>query len=358
MNKNVDLLKGLSEAFGVSGFEEEVRKEIRQRIEGICDEIEVDSLGNLMAWIKKDEDFVLMLDAHMDEVGFMVSHIEKEGFVRIVPIGSWDTRVLPGQPALLCTRKGTKLHGVIGTIPPHIQSDEERKHPIKIEELVCDLGMASEQEVLDEGVCPGSPGTIYHPFRQIREGVVVGKAFDDRAGCAILIQALAAFSAQRPDFTVVANFAIGEEVGLRGAMTATARIEPNLALIVEGTIAADIPGVARTKQPAQMGRGPAITVADRSIVVNPTLVAFIEEVATECKIPWQTKIPLYGATDAGAIHVSGKGVPSAVISVPCRYIHSPISLMRLDDFANTCRLLIEVASRSREAMKRLSLSRQ
>ncbi len=141
------------------------------------------------------------------------------------------------------------------------------------------------------------------------------------------------------DIQLVANFAIGEEVGLRGAKTAAYQIKPDIAIALEGTIGADMPGVPAHKRPASLGKGPAITVADRSIIVNPKLVKAIEEIADKEQIPWQYKKPIFGATDAGAIHLTRGGVLTGCISVPCRYIHSPLSLMRLDDFENTCQLV-------------------
>ena len=176
----------------------------------------------------------------------------------------------------------------------------------------------------------------------------MGKALDDRAGCAVLVRCLEYFSRNRPDFTLVANFAVGEEVGLRGATTAARQIRPDIAFVVEGTVAADTPGVSGHRCPARLGLGPAVSVADRSIIVHPSLVSQIEIVANGLSVPWQHKIPLTGSTDAGAIHLSGRGVLTGIISIPCRYIHSPSSILDLNDFEHTLTLVIGVLRQARE----------
>jgi len=179
----------------------------------------------------------------------------------------------------------------------------------------------------------------------------MGKALDDRVGCAVLIRCLEYLWANRPDFTLVASFAVSEEVGLRGARTAAHQIRPDLALAIEGTVGADTPGIPAHKCPARLGKGPAISVADNSIIVNPSLVTFTEEVAKTLNQPWQHKLPLFGSTDAGAIHITGKGVLTGIVSVPCRYIHSPSSVLDLEDFEHTVSLGIELICRVREIKK-------
>ena len=345
---NVELLGELSSQFGVSGFEGEVREWICKNIREWVDAIEIDVLGNLMARINPDRDFVLMLDAHMDEIGIMVSYVEENGFLRFAPIGGWDPRVFPAQQVEIRSRDGKKHRGVIGASPPHIQTPEEQKQALKVEDLFIDIGVNSREEVGVLGIGPGSPGCLHYPFQLLNTGRAMGKALDDRVGCAILIRCLEYFSKHRPDFTLVANFAIGEEVGLRGAKTAAYQIQPDVALVIEGTVGADTPGIPAHRCPARLGRGPAISVADKSIIVNPSFVAFIEQIAEASNIPWQHKVPLTGGTDAGEIHVAGRGVLTGVISVPCRYIHSPSSVVDLKDFEHTLSLVIEVVRRARE----------
>jgi tetrahedral aminopeptidase len=345
---HVELLRALSGQFGVSGFEGDVREWIDSTIRGLVDTVEVDVLGNLMARINPGQDFVLMLDAHMDEIGIMVSYVEESGFLRFAPIGGWDPRVFPAQQVEIRSRDGKKHRGVIGASPPHIQTPEEQKQVLKVEDLFVDIGASSREEVAALNMGSGSPGCLHYPFQVLNAGRVMGKALDDRVGCAILIRCLEHFSKHRPDFTLVANFAIGEEVGLRGAKTAAYQIQPDVALVVEGTVGADTPGIPAHRCPARLGKGPAVSVADKSIIVAPSFVSFIENIAETSKIPWQHKIPLTGGTDAGEIHVAGRGVLTGVVSVPCRYIHSPSSVVDLKDFEHTLSLVIGVARRARE----------
>ena len=345
---HVELLRALSSQFGVSGFEGEVREWIDTTIRGLVDTIKIDVLGNLIARITPGQDFVLMLDAHMDEIGIMVSYVEESGFLRFAPIGGWDPRVFPAQQVEIRSRDGKKHRGVIGASPPHIQTPEEQKQALKVEDLFVDIGASSREEVFALGIGIGSPGCLHYPFQILNAGRVMGKALDDRAGCAILIRCLEYFSKNRPNFTLVANFATGEEVGLRGAKTAAYQIQPDVALVIEGTVGADTPGIPAHKCPARLDKGPAISVADKSIIVDPSFVSFIENIAETSKIPWQHKVPLTGGTDAGEIHVAGKGVRTGVVSVPCRYIHSPNSVLDLKDFEHTLSLVVEVARRARE----------
>jgi endoglucanase len=346
--ETVELLRQLTSQFGVSGFEDEVRDWIREAIKDVAEDISTDVLGNLIARINPGRDFTLMLDAHMDEIGVMVSHVEERGFIRFALIGGWDPRVLPGQQVDLRSKSGTKYRGVIGSLPPHVQTPEEQKQPLKVEDLYIDVGVESRDALSAMGIGPGTPGTVAYPFQVLSDHRVMGKALDDRVGCAVLIRCLEHFFQNRPDFTVVANFAVGEEVGLRGAKTASYEIQPDVALVVEGTIGADTPGTPDHKCPARLSQGPAISVADKSIIVNPAFVRFIEEAAKGLKIPWQHKAPLSGGTDAGAIHLSRGGVLAGIISVPCRYIHSPSSVVDLRDLEHAVSLVIEVARRARE----------
>lgn len=346
--KGVELLEQLSNRFGVSGFEDEVRNWICEHVRSMADDMETDVLGNLIVRINPGQDFTLMLDAHMDEIGVMVSHVEEGGFLRFALIGGWDARVLPGQQVEIRSREGSTHRGVIGALPPHVQTSDEQKQPWKVDDLFIDVGVESREAAAALGMGPGTPGTLACRFQILKDHRVMGKALDDRVGCAILIRCLEYFSRNRPDFTVVANFAVGEEVGLRGAKTAGYQIQPDVALVVEGTIGADTPGTPAHKCPTRLRQGPAISVADKSIIVNPAFVRFIEQAADALKIPWQHKVPLSGGTDAGPIHLSRGGVLTGIISVPCRYIHSPGSIVDLRDLEHTIALVIEVARRAPE----------
>ncbi len=342
----VEVLRELSDGFGVAGFEDEVRETIARLVTPLVDEVKTDALGNLFAIRRgaanRADERTLMLDAHMDEIGFMVKWVDENGYIRFAPIGGWDERIVPGHRVILLTREGTKHHGVIGTAPPHIVPPDERKKPIPMERMFVDVGATTRDEVAGMGIRIGDPLTIHYPLAQLQDGYVTGKAFDDRAGCCVLIEAASRLAEHALGMTVVFSFVFGEEVGLRGARTAAYQLKPDLAIAVEGTAAADMPGVPEENQPVRLGLGPAISVADRSIVVSRKIIATLESVAESGSIPYQHKLPFYGGTDAGAIHLSRGGVLAGVISVPCRYIHSPISTLRLDDLENTIRLVTEV----------------
>jgi endoglucanase len=350
------LLAKLSDAFGVSGFEDAIRREIAMLIEPYVDEIRIDPLGNLLATQRGRSEKRLMLDAHMDEIGFVVKWIDPMGYLRIAPIGGWDPRTLPTHRVVIHTREGATRQGVIGSAPPHILSEEQRKRPLQIEDLFIDIGATSADDVADLGVRIGDPLTIHYPFAEIREGYVTGKAFDDRAGCAVLLETARHFADREPALTTVFSFVIGEEVGLRGARTAAYQLDPDLALAIEGTIGADMPGVKPESQPVRHGKGPAITVADRSIIVSRRIIAHLEKIAKANEIPFQYKLPTYGGTDAGAIHLTRGGVPSAVISVPCRYIHSPTSTLRMEDLENTVKLVRAVTEDAADLLDAASVS--
>jgi len=336
--QTIEVLRELSDGIGVAGFEDEVRETIRGLVEPFVDEIRCDALGNLFAIRRGSGERTLMLDAHMDEVGFIVKWIDEAGYLRFAPIGGWDERIVPGHRVVILTRDGTRHTGVIGTAPPHILAAEERKQPIPMERMFIDVGATSKDEVAALGIRIGDPLTIHYPFSELANGTVTGKAFDDRAGCTVLIETARRLAEHDVRMDVAFSFVFGEEVGLRGARTAAYQLEPDLAIAIEGTIGADMPGVAPESQPVRLGLGPAISVADRSIVVSRHLIAAIESVAEAASIPYQYKLPTYGGTDAGAIHLTRGGVLAGVVSVPCRYIHSPISTLRVDDLEQTIRL--------------------
>lgn len=335
------LLASLSNAFGVSGFEDDVRRVIEALVAPWADDVRTDVLGNLLVTRRgRAKGRTVMLDAHMDEIGFIITHIENDGFLRFTTIGGWDTRLLLAHAVTIRTRDGALVRGVVGSLPPHILSGDERERPVPLDALYFDIGAGSADEVAQRGVRIGDPATVAYPCEHLPGGFIMGKALDDRAGCAVLIKTLEALAGGGPlDGTLVCAFTIGEETGLRGARTAAYQIEPDVALALEGTIAADLPGVSGPKRVTSLGRGPAITIADRSMVVRPQLVHALERVAEAQGIPYQHKRPAYGGTDAGAIHTSRVGVLAGSVSVPCRYIHSPLSLLRLSDFDATVRLV-------------------
>ncbi len=335
------LQKELSEIIGVSGYETPVVKYIQSQLENLeVDKMWVDPLGSLLVVIKgREGKNRIMLDAHTDEIGFMVSYVEpKGGFLRFVPIGGWDTRILLGQAVKILADDGKEYHGIIGSKPPHLTTESERKSVVKISDMYIDTGMSSD-EVQACGINIGSIGTLYDPFIEFPGTMVRGKAFDDRTGINVLIHIIKEFTANPPSDTLMFSFSSQEEVGGRGAAPAAFSLDPTMALALENTTAADVPSVKDSECPAYIGKGPAISVADRSMLAHPLVNRRLIENAEYEKIPYHVKKPIFGGTNAGRIHQMRGGIPSSVVSVPCRYIHSPTSLLSLEDIFHTIRLI-------------------
>ena len=333
-------LKKLSEAAGVSGHEDEVRHIVIDIIADQVDEYCVDSMGNVIALKKGDGSSKLrvMVAAHMDEVGFMISHIEDNGLLRFFKVGGLDDRILPAKVVWIGDKK---VPGLIGFKPVHLTERNERNKPIKHQHLTIDIGASSKAEA-EKLVQRGDYATFATEFVELDPDgeswrSVRGKAFDDRAGCAVLIELL---NVQYP-FDLYAVFTVQEEVGLRGARVAAFAVEPDLAFALEGTGANEIPTKKDISPSTRLGHGPAITVMDRSFIADKRLVRLLIDTAEELGIPYQIKQPGIGGTDAGAIHRTKEGVPSVTVAVPCRYIHSLAAILSLDDFDHTVQLVRE-----------------
>jgi putative aminopeptidase FrvX len=341
------ILKELSEAIGVSGDEEEVRTIILDAVRAHVDEVRVDTMGSVLVSKRGTgrQRMRVMLDAHMDEVGLMVVGHHDDGFLRVRTVGGIDPRLLPGA---LVQIGPERIPGVIGIKPIHLLEDEEEQKASKIENLVVDVGAKSKEEA--NKLAPlGTYATFATRFCELGP-TVCGKAFDDRAGCAVLVEVL---RGERFRFDLHAAFTVQEEVGLRGARVAAYTIEPDCAFALEGTVADDIPKDKDTSPTTELGKGPAITVMDRSFIADRRLVRLLTSTAEELGIPYQFKQPGIGGTDAGAIVRARAGAPSVTVAVPCRYIHSPVSLLSLDDFNHTVKLMRESLARlTRRTLRR------
>jgi endoglucanase len=333
------ILKALSEAIGVSGDEGGARAVLLGAVREHVDEVKVDALGNVLA-LKRGtgaQPLRVMVAAHMDEIGLMVTGHDSDGFLRVAAVGGIDARLLPGS----CLQVGPEhIPGVIGIKPIHLLRENEDQEVPKIEDLVVDVGASSKDEA-KKLAPPGTYAAFTTSFRELGP-TVSGKAFDDRAGCAVLVELV---RGERFGFDLHAVFTVQEEVGLRGAQVAAYAIEPHCAFVLEGTIADDTPKDKDVSPTTELGKGPAITVMDRSFIADRRLVRLLTETAQELGIPYQFKQPGIGGTDAGAIHRAREGVPSVTVAVPCRYIHSPVTMLSLDDFNNTVRLMRESLSR-------------
>jgi putative aminopeptidase FrvX len=333
---SVECLEKLSNACGVAGREDEVKDLMIKFLKPCVDEIKEDKLGNIIA-VKhgKKNAPKLMLAAHMDEIGLLVKTITKEGFVQFMKIGGIDDRVLLAQKVMVRTEKGL-LHGIVGSKPPHIQKEEDRKRVMASDELFIDVGAESQDEARKMGVRIGDPVEFDVRFVKVTKDIVMGKAFDDRAGCMAMIEVMKQL--EKTDCTVFAVGTVQEEVGCRGAVTSAFDIHPDLGIALDVTVSGDTPGVREGEAPVKLGKGPSLGIADSGLITHPKVVKLLMDVAEENKIPYQLEAGLAGTTDASRISLAREGVPSGPLSIPTRYIHSPTSMINLKDIENVVKL--------------------
>ncbi len=349
------ILKQLSEAPGPSGREDAVRQIILDAIKEHIDSHQVDALGNLIA-IKKGKGPVtegrprkVMIAAHMDEVALMIMHVGKDGLLHFRKIGGIDDRVLLSKRVLIGEKR---VPGVIGFKPIHLLKPKEREQVVSSDEMTIDIGVTSE-EAANKLVKLGDYAVFDTAYEEwTRSRIVKGKAFDDRAGCTVLVELV---KGGPYPFDLVAVFTAQEEVGLRGARVAAYAVEPDVAFALEGTVCDDLPKKGDVSPTTRLGKGPAITLMDRSFIADRRLVKLLTDAAEAEGIPYQLKQPLVGGTDAGAMHLAKEGVPAGAVSVPARYIHAPVSLLSLDDLENAVKLMKAALSRLGELDLRAGL---
>jgi len=331
-------LEKLSNACGVTGREEEVRTLLIKMLKPYADQVVVDKLENVIVLKKgKKNAPKVMLAAHMDEIGLMIKTISKEGFLQFTKMGGIDDRILNAQKVLVYTRNGP-LDGIIGSKPPHIQKEEERKKIITYDELFIDIGAESKEDVAKMGVKVGDPVGFDSKYAKIGKDTVIGKAFDDRVGCAVMVEIMKLL--EKTDCTVYAVGTVQEEIGLRGAATAAFGIEPDIGIALDVTVAGDVPGVREFDTTVKMGKGPAITVTDSGLITHPKVLRLLLDTAEENKIPYQLEAGLMGSTDAARIAMTRQGVPSGTISIATRYIHSPVGMLSLKDAEHSAKLAV------------------
>ncbi|MEM3700934.1 MAG: M42 family metallopeptidase [Candidatus Bathyarchaeia archaeon] len=333
-----ETLEKLSNACGVAGREEEVRSLMKTFLKPYVDEVREDKLGNVIG-VKKGKKNApkIMLAAHMDEIGLLVKTISKDGYLQFTKMGGIDDRILLAQKVIVYTEKGP-LHGIIGSKPPHIQKEEERKKVLTYDELFIDIGAENEEQAKKMGVKIGDPVGFDIKFAKVGKDIVIGKAFDDRVGCAVMVEAIKQL--KETECTVYAVGTVQEEVGLRGATTAAFGICPDVGIALDVTVAGDVPGVKEVEAPIKLRKGPSIEIADMGLITHPKVLRLLVEAAEENKIPYQLETGLPGSTDAARISLTREGVPSGVISVPTRYIHSPASLLSLKDAEYAVKLTV------------------
>jgi endoglucanase len=334
-----ELLRKLSNAHGVSGSEGSVFSIIKKELKGHVDKISEDTMGNLIAE-KKGNKFKVMLAAHMDEIGLMVKFIDEKGFLRFVALGGWFAPTLYNQRVVLHGTKG-QCHGVIGGKPPHMMDEEERKKGVKVDDMFIDVGACNREDVTRLGIEVGTPVTIDREFTELANNRVTGKAFDNRAGVAMLIKTMQQLDSP---FTVYGVFTVQEEVGLKGARTSAYMLDPDCAIATDVTIPGDHPGIEMKDAAVDMGKGPVITIVDssgRGLIADRKIVRWLKDIAETKGISVQMEVGTGGTTDATAIHLNKGGVPSTTISPPTRYIHSPVEVLDISDIEAGIDLLVQ-----------------
>ena len=300
---NIKLLKLLCETPGLPGAEEPVKKIIKKEFEKLTKEVSEDALGNIIAHIS-GKGPKLVLDAHTDEVGFMVNHIDKRGFVRVTSLGGMDPRVFYGQRLIIYGKK--PLVGMVGAVPPHISKSGNNKEVPEIEDCVVDLGLRADK--VHKLVSIGDVVSFYPPFEET-EDAIISKAIDDRVGLFVMLEALRKKPKLGCDLYLTAT--VQEEAGLRGARVIVPVIEPDFVIALEGTVAMDLPGIAENKTLANVEKGPEIRLLDRFLVANRPFSYFIMDIAKKKKIPYQVTVKNAGSTNATAMQVTGKGSRAA-----------------------------------------------
>jgi endoglucanase len=350
-------LEQLSNAFGVSGAESDVRKIVLEAAKPYADEWRIDTMGNLFVTRKHRQDISsaplrVMITAHMDEVGFIISKVTDDGRLKFKTVGGFDQRVLLGKAVIVGK---DRLPGVIGLKPVHLLDRDKRNKVDGIDSMYIDIGAGSDSsgkvKVGDFAAFATQFGYLGGESQNSSsgQGLVKGKAFDDRAGCAVLLELL------KEDYPIdlVAVFTVQEEIGLRGARVAAYAVDPHLAFILECTAADDLPRLEEAADEGfpRLGAGPAITVMDRSFIANRQLVDLLIHTAEAEQLPYQYKRPGIGGTDAGAVHLAREGVLSGVVSIPVRYIHGPAAVLDLADFWSTVKLMQATLKRLPQEIK-------
>jgi putative aminopeptidase FrvX len=355
-DKSLAFLEELCNSFGPAGFEKEPARIVKDYVSKYSDEMSTDRLGSLLFTKKgKSKAPVVLLPGHIDEVGFMVSSVNKLGYLTFNPLGGWFDQVLLGQRVMVKTAKGL-LPGIIAAKPPHLLPSEERSKVVKKEKMFIDIGASNEEEAKEMGVRIGNPIMPDSSFSTLKKKVfrdgkrkgsdviAIGKAFDDRIGTFIAAEVVRTLREKKIDHpnTVVGAATTQEEVGLRGARTTAYVVKPDVCLTLEVDIAGDVPGIEANEAPTKMGLGPSITTYDSSMIPNQELLEFVLQTAERAKIPYQLSQIARGGTDAGIIHISNAGCPSLVIGVPTRHIHAHAGMLSLSDAENAVKLLVEV----------------
>lgn len=355
--ERLEWLVRYSETCAVSGFEGRMKELLKERLAGLAD-VSYDKLGSAV-FTKKGESGApkIMLASHMDEIGFLVKYITKEGYLRFSCLGGWWEQVMLSQRVIVHGSKGD-LVGVVGSKPPHILPPEERAKVTQKKDMYIDIGAFSAEEARAMGVFEGCPVTPDVKVAVMGNGkVLAGKAWDNRIGCAVMADVVENVSREGSPNTVYGVATVQEEVGLRGAQTSANMLAPDVAFVLDTCVAGGTPGVADEVAPAVIGKGIAITVFDASMIPNTALRDFAFATAKELAIPVQISVSEGGGTDGGRIHLANSGVLTLTFSVPTRYIHSHQSVIHTDDYLAAVRLITALVQRLDKAKYQELLSK-
>ncbi|QZY55898.1 M42 family metallopeptidase [Crassaminicella profunda] len=341
---SLEMIRDFSNANGVSGFEDEVVKVIRKYANDQV-EIKEDRLRNLYLHRKnnKGSQPIIMIDAHSDEVGFMVQSIKENGMIKFIPIGGWVAQNVPAQRVRIINAEGEVIIGIVATKPPHFMSEAERKQAVEISNLVIDIGATSRKEVIEvfkiEVGAPIVPDVTFR-YNETNE-TLLGKGFDNRLGCAALIDTLKTLENEELDVDVVGTVSAQEEVGTRGAFVTANTVKPDVAIVFEGTPADDT-FMDEYESQSALKKGPQIRHRDNSMITHPRFTRFSRQIAKDLGIDFQDAVRLGGGTNGGRIHLSNGGVPTIVIGIPVRYIHTHQGFSALIDYKNAVKWASEI----------------
>ncbi len=339
--KGMELLQKLSQAHGAPGQENDVRRIFRSELaEGVY----TDRAGNIFCRQEGASAYpVILIAAHMDEVGLMVQTIMDDGLIRFLALGGWWTHTLLAKRVRIRTGEGIEIPGVIGAKPPHFLSEAEREKVMKIEDMFIDVGARDAGEARAFGIRLGDPIVPDSPFvHMANPDLLLSKAFDDRAGLSLVVHAALETAKMPHPNTIVFAGTVQEEMGMRGAKAAASSADPDLAMVVEGAPADDLPGTPKEDRQAVMGAGPQIRFMDSSAIMNRKFTDFVIETAEKNSIPYQIAVRRKGGTDAAPIHLHASGVPAVVVAVPSRYVHTHNTIIDISDYGYALKLILKL----------------
>ena len=338
--KEIKLVEELCMAPGISGHEEKIAEIIERELKDVADDIEIDNMGNIIATKKgsSKKGPKVMLAAHMDEIGLMVKYIDDNGYLRFSKIGGINDQLLMNRTVVVHSQNGD-VTGVIGSKPPHITKAEERNKIIPYDKLFIDIG-AKDKEEAEKMVCIGDPITFKCWFEEFPNDLIMCKALDNRLGCYVMMEVLKRVDSKA---TVYGVGTVQEEVGLKGAKVVSYKLDPDMAFALDVTLTGDYPGVQIEEVPIVIGEGPALILIDasgRGIMTPKIIRDLLTNTGDNEGIPYQREVSDGGTTDGSSIHLTKEGIPTGVLSVPTRYIHSTVSVASMEDVENTIKLIV------------------